>query len=117
MDDGRLLVSISTHPSCGLGQSRVGCTEQSGDALPREMIAQVATPDPRFGSKVTAVISARDGKKPTLADVQEKARQHIAGYKVPRELHIAPVVQRSPSGKPDYKWAKDFALSGEGLVS
>lgn len=41
MDDGRLLVSIRTLPSCGLGQSRVGCTEQSGDALPREMTAQV----------------------------------------------------------------------------
>ncbi len=76
----------------------------------------VATPDPRFGSKVTAVISARDGKTPTLADVQEKARQSIAGYKVPRELHIAPEVKRSPSGKPDYKWAKEFALSGTGLA-
>jgi acyl-CoA synthetase (AMP-forming)/AMP-acid ligase II len=77
----------------------------------------VATPDPRFGSKVTAVISARGGKQLTLADIQEKARQHIAGYKVPRELHIAPEVKRSPSGKPDYKWAKDFALSGSGLVA
>ena len=76
----------------------------------------VATPDPRFGSKVTAVVSVRDNRKLTLADVQEKARQHIAGYKVPRELHIASEVARSPSGKPDYKWAKDYALSNTGLV-
>ena len=40
MDDGRLLVSIRALPSCGLGQSRVGCTERNGDVSPREMIAQ-----------------------------------------------------------------------------
>lgn len=77
----------------------------------------VATPDPRFGSKVTAVVSVRDGKRLTLADVQEKARQHIAGYKVPRELHIAETVMRSPSGKPDYKWAKEYALSQQGVTA
>lgn len=45
MDDGRLLVSIRALPSCGLGQSRVGCIERNGDAPPREMTAQVATLD------------------------------------------------------------------------
>jgi len=49
--------------------------------------------------------------------VQEKARQHVAGYKVPRELHIANEVVRSPSGKPDYKWAKEYAMAGKGLAS
>lgn len=77
----------------------------------------VATPDPRWGSKVTAVVSARDGKQLTLANVQEEARKYIAGYKIPRELHVAPEVIRSPSGKPDYKWAKEYALSGVGVIS
>ncbi|HNK63973.1 MAG TPA: hypothetical protein PLE14_07940, partial [Anaerolineales bacterium] len=40
VDDGRLLVSIRAFPSCGIGQSRVGCIERSGDAPPREMTAQ-----------------------------------------------------------------------------
>jgi len=106
-----------------------GCINSGGEKIFPEEVEQalkahpdifdalvVATPDPRFGSKVTAVVSARDGKQLTLADIQEKARQSIAGYKVPRELHIAPEVKRSPSGKPDYKWAKEFALSGSGLV-
>lgn len=76
----------------------------------------VATPHERWGSQVTAVISTRDGKRLTLADVQEKARKHIAGYKVPRELHIAPEIGRQPNGKPDYKWAKAYAESKKGLV-
>jgi acyl-CoA synthetase (AMP-forming)/AMP-acid ligase II len=77
----------------------------------------VATPDPRFGSKVTAVVSVRNNKQLALADIQEEARKYIAGYKVPRELHLAAEVKRSPSGKPDYKWAKEYALSGKGLAS
>ncbi len=76
----------------------------------------VATPHERWGSQVTAVISTRDGKRLTLDDVQEKARQHIAGYKVPRELHIADEIGRQPNGKPDYKWAKAFAESKQGLI-
>lgn len=76
----------------------------------------VATPDERWGSKVTAVIESRNNKSLSLEDVQEEARKHIAGYKVPRELHITPTIHRLPNGKPDYKGALAFALSGEGLV-
>ncbi len=77
----------------------------------------VGTPHERWGSQVTAVISTRDGAKLTLEDVQEEARKHIAGYKVPRELHIAAEIGRQPNGKPDYKWANKFALDATGLVS
>ena len=76
----------------------------------------VATPSERWGSQVTAVVSVRKGKKITLEDVQEEARKHIAGYKVPRQLHIAEEIARLPNGKPDYKWAKQYALDGKGLV-
>lgn len=77
----------------------------------------VATPHDRWGSQVTAVVSVRGDVELTLENVQEEARKHIAGYKVPRELHIAKEVQRAPSGKPDYKWATAYALSKEGLVA
>ena len=36
-------------------------------------------------------------------------RDHVAGYKVPKELHLVPEVVRSPSGKPDYPWAGKVA--------
>jgi len=44
----------------------------------------VATPDERWGSKVTAVIATREGKKLDLDGVATAAREFIAGYKVPR---------------------------------
>ena len=77
----------------------------------------VATPHERWGSQVTAVISVRGGVAPSLEEVQEEARKHIAGYKLPRELHIADEIARLPNGKPDYTWAKEFALSKQGIVA
>jgi acyl-CoA synthetase (AMP-forming)/AMP-acid ligase II len=76
----------------------------------------VDTPDERFGSKVTAVVATRSGKAVPLAELQEEARKHIAGYKVPRELHLVPEIPRAPSGKPAYPKAREIALSREFLV-
>lgn len=72
----------------------------------------VATDDERWGSKVTAVISIRSDNRPTLSELQEQARKHIAGYKVPRALHIVDKVPRAPSGKPSYAEAREMAESG-----
>ena len=70
----------------------------------------VGVPDERFGARVAAVVAAREGKAPTLDDLVAHARTKIARYKVPRELHLVDEVQRSPSGKADYRWAKEIAL-------
>jgi len=68
-------------------------------------------PDPRWGSRVVAVIEPRPGRTPELDSVQAHCRTKIAGYKVPRDLHLVDKVERSPSGKPDYRWAKEVALA------
>jgi acyl-CoA synthetase (AMP-forming)/AMP-acid ligase II len=77
----------------------------------------VATPDERFGSKVTAVVQVRGEAQLDLESVQEEARKHIAGYKVPRELHIVTEVPRAPSGKPAYPKALEIALAGDHRVA
>ncbi|HET6952602.1 MAG TPA: acyl-CoA synthetase [Acidimicrobiales bacterium] len=69
----------------------------------------VGVPDERWGQRVAAVVQAREGMTPDLASVQEHCRARIAGYKVPRELHVVALMQRSPSGKADYPWAKKVA--------
>lgn len=73
----------------------------------------VATPSDRWGEQVTAVVSLRDADPITLSDAQDEARKHVSGYKVPRELHVVDEVPRAPSGKPDYKTAKQIALAGD----
>ena len=72
----------------------------------------VGVPDERWGSRVTAVVQPRAGQRPTLDELAEHCRSHIAAYKIPRELHLVEQIRRSPSGKPDYPWAQEAALSG-----
>jgi hypothetical protein len=35
----------------------------------------------------------------------------LADYKIPKAVVIAPEIVRSPSGKPDYEWAKRHAAA------
>lgn len=73
----------------------------------------VGTPDERFGSKVTAVVTPRPGQSLDLESLRNEAREHIAGYKLPRELHLVPEIPRAPSGKPLYPKALELVSSGE----
>ena len=69
----------------------------------------VGVPDERWGQRVAAVVQPREGATVTIGDIQEHCRTQIAGYKLPRELHVVDSIVRSPSGKPDYRWAKEIA--------
>jgi acyl-CoA synthetase (AMP-forming)/AMP-acid ligase II len=72
----------------------------------------VGVPDDRWGERVAAVVQPRAGASLTLDDITAHARTKVAGYKVPRELHVVEEIVRSPSGKADYKWAKAVARGG-----
>lgn len=76
----------------------------------------VGVPDERFGSRVAAVVTARHGRRPSLPSVRDNARRHLAGYKLPRELHRVAELPRTPSGKPLYREALAIALGGEHRV-
>ena len=72
----------------------------------------VGAPDERFGQRVAAIVEPRTGHSaPSLEAVQEHCRPHVAGYKVPRQLHVVDKIERSPSGKPDYQWANAIVTS------
>ncbi|MDQ1466289.1 MAG: 3-oxocholest-4-en-26-oate---CoA ligase, partial [Actinomycetota bacterium] len=72
----------------------------------------VGAPDERLGSQVVVVATAADaGAPPTLAEIREHCRAQLAGYKLPRALVVVDHVERSPAGKPDYRWAADTAAS------
>jgi acyl-CoA synthetase (AMP-forming)/AMP-acid ligase II len=67
----------------------------------------VGVPDERYGNCVAAVVHRREGTNPTLAELDAFVRNEIAGYKVPRKVWWVDGIQRTPAGKPDYRWAKD----------
>jgi 3-oxocholest-4-en-26-oate---CoA ligase len=73
----------------------------------------VGVPDPRFGEQVAVVFQPVAGVlEPDLEEVQAHCRLHLAGHKVPRRVVAVESVPRSPSGKPDYPWAKRVANRG-----
>ena len=45
---------------------------------------------------------------PASRTSRSHCREAIAGYKVPRQLHVVESIVRSPSGKPDYRWASEI---------
>jgi acyl-CoA synthetase (AMP-forming)/AMP-acid ligase II len=73
----------------------------------------VGVPDQRWGERVVAVVQSRPGTTPSLEALQDHARGHLARYKVPRDVVFVDVIVRSPSGKPDYRWAKATATNGD----
>ncbi|MYT28882.1 MULTISPECIES: acyl-CoA synthetase [unclassified Streptomyces] len=85
--------------------------EQALKAHPDVYDALVAgVPDDRWGSRVAAVVQLRPDAGPLdLATLQTHCRAHLAGYKVPRQVVFTDRIQRSPSGKADYRWAKAVA--------
>ncbi|MEV0909624.1 acyl-CoA synthetase [Streptomyces hokutonensis] len=87
--------------------------EQALKSHPDVYDALVAgVPDPKWGNHVAAVVELRAGAvRPSLDDIQTHCRSHLAGYKIPRQLVIAETIQRSPSGKADYRWAREVAVA------
>ena len=77
----------------------------------------VGTPDERFGEQVTAVVQPRAGQDVAAADLVEFAGKFLARYKLPKTTVLVAEMVRSPSGKPDYRWAKARAMEARGLAT
>ena len=71
----------------------------------------VGVPDERWGERVVAVVATRPGAGVALDELQSHCRDRLAGYKVPRALVEVATVERSPTGKPDYAWARRVAAA------
>jgi fatty-acyl-CoA synthase len=69
----------------------------------------VGIPDEKFGEAVAAVVELQDGASATGAEVAGSVREHLAGFKRPKQVVIVDRVVRGPNGKADYAWAKQVA--------
>jgi 3-oxocholest-4-en-26-oate---CoA ligase len=67
----------------------------------------VGLPDERFGERVAAVVRMRDGGDVLdLEELGRHCRDHVAGYKVPRQLLLVDRIPLTAAGKPDARAAK-----------
>jgi fatty-acyl-CoA synthase len=58
-----------------------------------------------------AVVQLAEGAEADAGDIITAAARYIARYKLPKDVVFCQRVQRSPSGKADYRWAKAQAAA------
>jgi fatty-acyl-CoA synthase len=75
----------------------------------------VGLPDARFGERICAVVETDGSREPSLHELSEHVRGHLAGYKAPRDLVLVDSIGRAPNGKVDYKAVKDRAMATLGV--
>ncbi|MFD4292816.1 acyl-CoA synthetase [Rhodococcus sp. NPDC058532] len=73
----------------------------------------IGVPDDRWGSRVATVLHGRDGTPIDFDSLEKHTRTQLAGYKIPRTFWVAEEIARTPSGKPDFGWAKAYAAAND----
>ncbi|BBY00216.1 acyl-CoA synthetase [Mycobacterium seoulense] len=70
-------------------------------------VVVTSRPSVRWGNEVVAIVQLADGEAADPDAIVAEAARHIARYKLPKAIVFRDRLQRSPSGKADYRWAKD----------
>jgi 3-oxocholest-4-en-26-oate---CoA ligase len=105
---GRDSVTINT------GGEKVFAEEVEGAIASHPAVLDVIVcgrPSERWGSEIVAVVQRRpaSGGQVTEAELQAHLAHRLARYKLPKCWVFVNQVQRSPSGKADYRWARSVA--------
>jgi 3-oxocholest-4-en-26-oate---CoA ligase len=69
-------------------------------------------PSERWGQEVVAVVALADGARADADELIAHAGKSLARYKLPKAIVFRAAIERSPSGKADYRWAREQAVSG-----
>ena len=101
-EDGRLFVTGRDDEMIVSGGENVFPREIEDLLVRHEAIADAAVigvPDEKFGQRLKAFVVTRDGQKVTEEDVRGYVKQHLARFKVPREVEFLDELPRNPTGK------------------
>jgi fatty-acyl-CoA synthase len=69
-------------------------------------VVVVGRPSERWGSEAVAVVQVAEGADVSDEELLAECARHVARYKVPKAIVRCARVERSPSGKADYRWAR-----------
>jgi fatty-acyl-CoA synthase len=72
----------------------------------------VGRPSDKWGQEVVAVVQLRHDCVVADAEILATAAEQVARFKLPKAIVRVPQVQRNPSGKADYAWAKQQVVGG-----
>jgi fatty-acyl-CoA synthase len=71
-------------------------------------------PSERWGQEVVAIVALAEGASVEAQELIDHAADFIARYKLPKTIVFRPVIERSPAGKADYRWAREQAIAESG---
>jgi fatty-acyl-CoA synthase len=112
LDDGsiRLLGRAATTINSGGEKIFAEEVERALAAHPavRDVLV-VGRPSARWGSEVVAIVVLAGSV--TDQELLTECRRQVAGYKAPKAILRRPEIVRSPSGKADYRWARQQAAT------
>ncbi len=66
-------------------------------------------PSERWGQEVVAIVQLAPGAVVTDEELRTTCAEHLARYKLPKAFIYIDEIERSPVGKPDYRWAVHVA--------
>jgi 3-oxocholest-4-en-26-oate---CoA ligase len=72
-------------------------------------VVVASRPSERWGQEVVAVVALADGAAADADELIAHAATGLARYKLPKAVVFRPVIDRSPAGKADYRWAREQA--------
>jgi acyl-CoA synthetase (AMP-forming)/AMP-acid ligase II len=68
-------------------------------------------PSERWGQEVVAVVALAEQAHADAVELINHAALTLARYKLPKAVVFRTIIERSPSGKADYRWAREQAVS------
>ncbi|BEL08336.1 acyl-CoA synthetase [Actinoplanes sichuanensis] len=68
----------------------------------------IGAADDRLGQRVVALVQPRPSAALDLGELDTHVRRRIAGYKAPRGVWLVDRINRTISGKADYRWAHSY---------
>ena len=77
----------------------------------------IGRPDPKWGDRPVAVVVLKQNAELDYETLAAHCRAQLAGFKVPKELHVVETLPRNPSGKILKRVLRDrFAEADCGVV-
>lgn len=115
--DGYLVLTGRLKDMINSGGEKFSPAEIEAVLMRHEAVAEagvVGIPDPKWGEAVAAVLTLAPGREVSMEQLEEYLRQHLAGFKVPRTIVVAPSLPKTSVGKLQRADLRTLVLDNEG---
>jgi acyl-CoA synthetase (AMP-forming)/AMP-acid ligase II len=112
-EDGRIELLGRDSVTINSGGEKIFVEEVETAIASHPAVADVVVtgrPSERWGQEVVAVVALTDAARADAEELIAHAGKSLARYKLPKAVVFRGVIERSPSGKADYRWAREQAV-------